>query len=81
MVQQFEGNVIYPKVVGSSVGLPGIWTLVAVTVGGAYFGLTGMLLSVPVFSLAYRLISATVNHRLQVKQLKGDLDQQNLNLF
>lgn len=81
VVQQFEGNVIYPKVVGSSVGLPGIWTLVAVTVGGAYFGLTGMLLSVPVFSLAYRLISATVNHRLQVKQLKGDFDQQNLNLF
>ena len=44
VLQQFEGNLIYPKVVGKSVGLPGIWVLVAVTIGGAAAGVMGMLL-------------------------------------
>ena len=48
ILQQIEGNVIYPRVVGTSIGLPGIWVLTAVTVGGGLFGLLGVLLSVPV---------------------------------
>ncbi|KAA9297215.1 AI-2E family transporter [Aerococcus tenax] len=69
VVQQLEGNIIYPRVVGGSVGLPGLWTLVAVTVGGAFFGLPGMLLSVPTVSVIYQLTAATINHRLDLKEL------------
>lgn len=55
VLQQFEGNLIYPKVVGKSVGLPGILVLVAVTIGGNAFGLIGMLLSVPICSVVYTI--------------------------
>ena len=47
VLQQFEGNIIYPKVVGSSIGLPAIWVLAAITVGGGLSGIVGMLLGVP----------------------------------
>ena len=53
VLQQIEGNLIYPKVVGKSVGLPGIWVLLAVTIGGNSFGLIGMLFSVPACSVLY----------------------------
>lgn len=69
VVQQLEGNLIYPRVVGNSVGLPGIWVLMVVSVGGTLFGLVGMLVAVPTVSLIYSLISATVNHRLKEKGL------------
>ena len=67
MLQQIEGNVIYPRVVGTSIGLPGIWVLAAVTVGGGLFGLLGVLLSVPVASVIYALIKRDVSRRLQEK--------------
>lgn len=70
IVQQVEGNIIYPRVVGNSVGLPGIWVMVSVTVGGSFFGIIGMLISVPLVSLIYSLISATVNHRLNASGLQ-----------
>ncbi|MBQ7870561.1 MAG: AI-2E family transporter [Oscillospiraceae bacterium] len=56
VLQQFEGNVIYPRVVGSSIGLPGIWVLAAVTVGGGVFGIWGMLIAVPLAAAVYRLL-------------------------
>ena len=56
ILQQVEGNLIYPKVVGKSVGLPGLWVLAAVTVGGGAFGVLGMLLGVPVCSVIYALL-------------------------
>ncbi len=68
ILQQFEGNLIYPKVVGKSVGLPSIWVLVAVTIGASVGGILGMLLSVPISSLAYGALSETVNTRLQKKR-------------
>ena len=61
ILQQFEGNVIYPRVVGSSMGLPGIWVLSAVTVGGGILGIAGMLLGVPLAAAAYRIIRDDVN--------------------
>ena len=64
ILQQLEGNVIYPRVVGSSVGLPGMWVLVAVTVGGSLFGIFGMLLGVPVFSVVYTMIKKDTENRL-----------------
>jgi predicted PurR-regulated permease PerM len=60
VLQQLEGNLIYPKVVGSSMGLPGIWVLAAVTVGGGLAGVMGMLLSVPLAAAAYRIIKDDV---------------------
>ncbi len=64
VLQQIEGNVIYPRVVGTSIGLPGIWVLAAVTVGGGLFGLLGVLISVPTASVVYTLIKRDVRRRL-----------------
>lgn len=61
LLQQIEGDLIYPKVVGSSMGLPSLWVLAAVTVGGGMFGVLGMLLGVPVAATLYRLIRNDVN--------------------
>ena len=61
VLQQLEGNIVYPRVVGSSIGLPGIWVLAAVTVGGGVMGIPGMLLGVPLAAAAYRLLREDVN--------------------
>ena len=71
-LQQFEGNLIYPRVVGSSVGLPGIWVLSAVTIGGAISGIVGMLFSVPVASILYALVRTGTKRRLKEKQIPYD---------
>lgn len=63
VLQQIEGNLIYPKVVGTSVGLPAIWVLVAVSVGGSLFGIVGMLLFIPITSTMYTLLKEDVNER------------------
>ena len=63
ILQQLEGNLIYPKVVGQSIGLPGIWVLTAITIGGGVLGIGGMLLAVPVFAAAYRLIREDMQRR------------------
>ena len=65
ILQQFEGNVIYPKVVGTTIGLPGLWVLAAVTVGGGVGGLLGVLLSVPIASVLYTLLRRDVRKRLK----------------
>ena len=64
ILQQLEGNLIYPHVVGKSVGLPGIWVLIAVTIGGGLFGIMGMLISVPVCSILYFTLHEMVDERL-----------------
>ncbi len=69
ILQQIEGNLIYPKVVGKSVGLPGIWVLVAVTVGGGLFGVLGMLFGVPICSVMYVLLREFVNKKHQEYQV------------
>lgn len=68
ILQQLEGNLIYPHVVGNSVGLPSIWVLVAVTLGGSAFGVIGMLVFIPLCSVIYTLLRQAVNHRLSIKQ-------------
>ena len=67
ILQQLEGNLIYPRVVGKSVGLPGIWVLVAVTIGGTVNGVIGILLSVPLCSVIYNLLAYLVKVRLKKK--------------
>jgi len=61
ILQQLEGNLIYPRVVGSSLGLPGIWVLAAVTVGGGIAGVLGMFLGVPLVAAVYRMLRDTLN--------------------
>ena len=70
ILQQIEGNLIYPKVVGESVGLPGIWVLVAVAIGGDLFGVIGMLLGLPTASVLYTLFKQNVYKRLEEKGIK-----------
>lgn len=70
VLQQVEGNLIYPHVVGNSVGLPSIWVLVAVTVGGSLMGIVGMLLFIPLCSVLYVLFRSCVQKRLQAKGME-----------
>ena len=63
ILQQLEGNLIYPRVVGSSIGLPGIWVLAAVTVGGGLWGIGGMLIAVPTAATIYKLIKKDVDKK------------------
>lgn len=68
-LQQIEGNIIYPRVVGNSVGLPSIWVLVAVTIGGSTMGVLGMLVNIPLFSVIYSLIRESVLKRLEERKI------------
>lgn len=72
LLQQFEGNLIYPRVVGSSMGLPAIWVLAAVTVGGGLMGIPGMLLGVPIAAALYRLLRNDVNKPLKKTAAKPE---------
>ncbi|MBP1574164.1 MAG: AI-2E family transporter [Oscillospiraceae bacterium] len=65
VLQQLEGNIIYPKVVGSSMGLPAIWVLAAVTIGGGVMGIMGMLVGVPIAATVYRIIHNDVNGKTE----------------
>lgn len=63
VVQQIDNNVTYPRIVGGSIGLPGIWVLAAVTIGGSAFGVLGMLFLIPLFSGIYKLVRMDMKHR------------------
>lgn len=73
-VQQLEGDLIYPRVVGDSIGLPSMWVLFAVTVGGGLMGIPGMLIGVPVLASIYKIIKIDVKYREQVRQVAGKQD-------
>lgn len=70
ILQQLESNLIYPRVVGGSIGLSAIWVLFAITVGGGFFGLIGMLLGVPTVAVIYKLLKDSINERLRKKEVK-----------
>ncbi len=67
VLQQLEGNLIYPKVVGNSIGLPALWVLASITVGGSLMGIPGMLLGVPIAAALYRLLREDVQRRETAK--------------
>lgn len=67
ILQQVEGNLIYPRVVGNSIGLPGMWVLAAVSIGGSLGGVFGMLLGVPIATIIYTLLRNNVNKKLEQK--------------
>lgn len=70
VIQQIEGNLIYPKVVGESVGLPAIWVLFVVTIGGKLMGVAGMLIMIPASSVVYALFREFVVNRLRTKSAR-----------
>jgi len=70
VLQQFEGNLIYPKVVGNAIGLSGVWVLFSIILGGGLFGVWGMLLGVPAFAVIYRLISRWVRGKEETRRLQ-----------
>lgn len=75
VIQQIEGNLIYPMVVGNSIGLSAIWVLLAITVGGSTFGILGILIGIPLFGVVYTLLSTITNSKLKEKNIKvEDID-------
>ena len=72
IIQQLENNLIYPRVVGTSIGLPGMWVLVAVTVGGDLMGVGGMLLMIPVTSVIYALLREFTEKRLAERGIPAE---------
>lgn len=72
VLQQLEGNLIYPRVVGASIGLPGIWVLTAITVGGAVGGIVGMLVGVPLCATVYKLVNTDMDEREERMQVKEE---------
>lgn len=72
VLQQIEGNLIYPHVVGGSVGLPSIWVLAAVSLGGSMMGIVGMLVFIPLCSVGYALLKEHVGHQLARKHISGE---------
>ncbi len=68
-LQNFEGNIIYPRVVGGSIGLPGIWVMLAIFVCGDLFGLIGVLLGVPTFSVLYAILKTVTAKRLEDRNI------------
>lgn len=77
ILQQFEGQVIYPKVVGNSIGLPGIWVFSAVIVGGGLFGIPGILLGIPLVSAAYQIILNDLRKRENSLIYEEEKDEKN----
>ena len=71
VLQQIEGNLIYPKVMSSSIGLPGVWVLAAITVGGSLSGIVGMLIGVPIAAAIYQIIREDVIRRENMKEVEN----------
>ena len=78
LIQQIDNNLIYPKVVGKSVGLPGMWVLLSVTVGGSVGGLLGLIIATPLCSLVYALVSQAVNDRLKKNKIVEKVEEKKI---
>lgn len=78
VIQQIENNLIYPKVVGKSVGLPGMWVLISVTIGGSVGGLIGLFIATPLCSVIYALASQAVNDRLRKNKIVEKVEEKTL---
>lgn len=72
LVQQFDGNVIYPRLVGKKVGIPSFWIIVSITLGGALFGMVGMVTFVPIMSTVYMLLKEFTDKKLKSKEIDID---------
>ena len=70
VLQQVEGNLIYPHVVGKNIGLPSIWVLVAITIGGSLFGIMGMIVGLPILSIIYAIVTENTKNKIKEKGLE-----------
>ena len=77
VLQQLEGNLIYPKIVGKPIGLPGMWVLFSVTIGARIAGIWGMLIATPLFSVLYSIFSKTVNDRINKNKVAIKVEEKN----
>ena len=80
VLQQLEGNLIYPKVVGKSIGLPGMWVLFSVTIGASVAGIWGMFVATPLFSVLYSIFSKIVNDRINKNKVAIKIDEKSSKL-
>lgn len=72
-IQQFDGNILGPKILGDSTGLSGFWVIFSITIFGGLFGVLGMVVGVPIFAVFYAGVKAVVNRMLRKKDLPTDL--------
>lgn len=77
VLQQIEGNLIYPHVVGKNIGLPSMWVLVAITIGGSLFGIMGMIIGLPILSIIYAIVTESTNKKLKEKNIDNMFDYSN----
>lgn len=77
VLQQIEGNLIYPHVVGKNIGLPSIWVLVAITIGGSLFGIMGMIVGLPILSIIYAIVTENTNKKLAEKEMMHNFEKEN----
>ena len=73
LLQQFDGNILVPKILGDSLGLSPIWVLAGILIGNGLFGIAGMLVGVPTFAVLYSLVSENISYRLEEKGFNSDL--------
>ena len=74
-LQQFDGNILGPKILGNSLGISPIWVLAGILIGNGLFGLAGMLIGVPTFALLYSIVSEDITYRLDEKGISADFNQ------
>ena len=74
VLQQFDGNILGPKILGNSTGLSAFWVIVAILLGGGLFGVLGMLMGVPAFAVLYYIVKLILDNRLEKKKLPADSD-------
>ena len=77
VLQQIEGNLIYPHVVGKNIGLPSMWVLVAITIGGSLFGIMGMIIGLPILSIIYAIVTESTNKKLKEKNIDNMFEYSN----
>ena len=70
VLQQLEGNLIYPRVVGSSIGLSALWVMFAMIVGGSLFGIIGMLIGIPIFGVVFKILKRVANRKINEKGIE-----------
>lgn len=75
VLQQLENHLIYPHIVGKNIGLPSMWVLVAITIGGSIGGIVGMVIGLPIFSVIYTIVRENTNRKLKLKQMEGYYDR------
>lgn len=81
LLQQFDGNILGPKILGNSTGLSAFWVIVAILLGGGLFGFVGMVMGVPTFAVIYYIVEMFLDHRLEKKRLPTDSDSYDLSSY